>query len=107
MFETTEFDELIAHLRELYDYIVVDTPPLLAVTDARILLRHFDATALLARWRSTPARAVRAAIHQVESVGGEITGIALTMVNLNAQAQATSGDPSYYTGYMKDYYTHA
>lgn len=105
MFETVEFDELIAHLRSLYDYIVVDTPPLLAVTDTRILLRHFDATALLTRWRSTPARAVRAAIHQVESVGGEISGIALTMVNLKAQAQSSSGDPSYYTGYMKGYYT--
>jgi polysaccharide biosynthesis transport protein len=107
IYETVEFEELMDHLRGLYDYIVVDTAPLLAVTDTRILLRHFDATALLTRWRSTPARAVRAAIHQVESVGGQISGIALTMVNLKSQAQASSGDPSYYTGYMKDYYTQA
>jgi capsular exopolysaccharide synthesis family protein len=104
LFETTEFTETMAQLRSRYDYIVVDTAPVLAVADTRVLLHHFDALVLLVRWRSTPVRATRAALHQVASVGGEVTGIALTMVNLKAQSQSGFGDPSYYADYMKDYY---
>ena len=69
--------------------------------------RYFDALALLARWQVTPAKAIRAALHQIESIGGEVTGVALSLVNLRTQAEAGYGDPSYYYGYMKDYYVTA
>ncbi len=104
IFEDASFDALMLRLRKQYEYIILDTAPILAVTDTRMLLRQFDALALLVRWRSTPVRAVRAAVHQINAVGGDVTGIALTMVNLKTQAQSGHGDPSYYTGYMKDYY---
>lgn len=104
MFETAEFGELLAGLRTRYDYVVVDTAPVLAVADTRVLAHHFDALALLVRWRYTPARAARAALHQISSVGSGVTGVALTMVNLKTQAQSGYGDPSYYADYMKDYY---
>ncbi|MDR6788486.1 capsular exopolysaccharide synthesis family protein [Sphingomonas sp. BE138] len=104
MFETPEFAALLAELRGRYEHIVVDTAPVLAVADTRVLAHHFDALALLVRWRSTPARAARAALHQITSVGAGVTGVALTMVNLKVQAQSGFGDPSYYADYMKDYY---
>jgi capsular exopolysaccharide synthesis family protein len=104
MFESDDFGEMLRTLRSRYDYIVVDTAPVLAVADTRLLAHHFDALALLVRWRSTPARATRAALHQIRSVGSEVTGVALTMVNLKAQTQSGFGDPSYYADYMKDYY---
>lgn len=104
MFETQEFTALLAELRGRYEHIVVDTAPVLAVADTRVLAHHFDALALLVRWRSTPARAARAALHQISSVGSGVTGVALTMVNLKVQAQSGYGDPSYYADYMKDYY---
>lgn len=104
MFETPEFTQLLAELRRRYEHIVVDTAPVLAVADTRVLAHHFDALALLVRWRSTPARAARAALHQITSVGAGVTGVALTMVNLKVQAQSGYGDPSYYADYMKDYY---
>lgn len=104
MFETPEFTALLAELRRLYDHIVVDTAPVLAVADTRVLAHHFDALAMLVRWRSTPARAARAALHQITSVGAGVTGVALTMVNLKVQSQSGYGDPSGYADYMKDYY---
>lgn len=107
LFETPEFSDLLADLRSQYDYIVVDTAPVLAVADTRVLVHHFDALVLLVRWRYTPARAARAALHQITSVGGSVTGVALTMVNLKAQSQSGFGDPSYYADYMKDYYAKA
>jgi capsular exopolysaccharide synthesis family protein len=107
LLETAEFAALLAELRHRYDHIVVDTAPVLAVADTRLLARHFDALALLVRWRATPARAARAALHQISSVGVDVTGVALTMVDLRAQAHAAFGDPSYYADYMKDYYAKA
>lgn len=104
IFETPEFAALLDALRGRYEHIVVDTAPVLAVADTRVLAHHFDALALLVRWRGTPARAARAALHQITSVGSGVTGVALTMVNLKVQAQSGFGDPSYYADYMKDYY---
>jgi capsular exopolysaccharide synthesis family protein len=104
MFETPDFTALLAELRRRYEHVVVDTAPVLAVADTRVLAHHFDALAMLVRWRSTPARAARAALHQINSVGSGVTGVALTMVNLKVQAQSGFGDPSYYADYMKDYY---
>ncbi len=104
-YEHPNFERLLGALRERYDVIIADTAPILAVTDTRIIMRHFDALLMLTRWRSTPVKAIRAALHQIETVGGEITGVALSMVNLKTQGEAGYGDASYYRGYMKDYYS--
>lgn len=102
-FGTPAFDEMMATLRQEYDVVVLDTAPVLAVVDVRLLLAHIDALGLLARWRKTPVRAIRAAIHQVEAVGGQIAGVALTLVDVNAQSHG-SGDASHYYSEMKEYY---
>ncbi|WJS99341.1 GumC family protein [Novosphingobium humi] len=106
-FGTQAFDELMGKLREEYDLIVIDTAPVLAVVDVRLLLPHIDALALLTRWRQTPVRATRAAIHQLETVGGRVDGIALSLVDANAQAHVGYGDASQYYTEMKEYYATA
>jgi Mrp family chromosome partitioning ATPase len=98
------FDELIETLRRTFDVIVVDTAPVLAVDDTRVLLKHLDTLAMLARWRQTPVKAIRAALHQVRTVGGSVSGVAMTMVDLKNQARSGYGDASDYYGDMKDYY---
>jgi capsular exopolysaccharide synthesis family protein len=106
-FGTPAFDQLMAMLRSEYDLIVVDTAPVLAVVDIRLLLPHIDALGLLARWRQTPIRAIRAAIHQIEMVGGEISGVAMSLVNVNSQVHGNYGDASQYYAEMKEYYAAA
>lgn len=103
-FGSPAFDQMMANLRDEYDVVVVDTAPVLAVVDTRLLLKHFDALGLLARWRETPVRAIRSAIHQIESSGGEVSGVAMSLVDVNAQAHAGYGDASYYYAEMKGYY---
>ena len=103
-FGTANFNELMATLRRNYDVVVLDTPPVLAVVDVRLLLDHVDALGLLVHWRKTPVRAVRAAIHQIETVGGEICGVAMSMVDVNAQMHVGYGDASQYYSVMKEYY---
>lgn len=103
-FGTPQFDELMAALRNEYDVIVVDTSPVLAVIDVRLLLPYIDALGVLARWRQTPIRAIRAAIHQIEMVGGEVSGVAMSLVDVNAQVHGNYGDASQYYAEMKEYY---
>ncbi len=103
-FSGPAFEQLMQELRRSFDVIVVDTAPVLAVDDTRVLLGHLDALAMLARWRQTPVKAIRAALHQVRSVGGTVVGVAMTMVDLKNQARSGYGDASDYYADMKEYY---
>ena len=44
LFSTEHFSQLIAELRENYDYILIDTPPVLVVPDARVIAGNIDAS---------------------------------------------------------------
>ena len=103
-FASEVFDRLLADLKGRYDLIVLDTAPILPVVDTRILAPKVDAVALLVRWRLTPISAVKAAIHMIEGVGGEVTGVALSLVNLKEQSRSGYGDPSYYHKAYSGYY---
>ncbi|MGR4865407.1 GumC family protein [Caulobacter sp. LARHSG274] len=103
-FASEVFDRLLTELKERYDLIVIDTAPVLPVVDTRILAPKVDAVALLVRWRVTPLNAVKAAIHMLEGVGGEVTGVALSLVNLKEQSRSGYGDPSYYHKAYSGYY---
>ncbi|MHC9418845.1 GumC family protein [Sphingomonas citri] len=104
IFETEAFKDMIATLRREFEVILIDTAPVLAVVDTRTMIPQLDSLALLTHWRRTPVKAVRAALHQIETVGGSVAGVAMTMVNLKTQAQSGYGDASYYYTDMKEYY---
>jgi len=104
LFDGDEFGNFITFLRERYEVVIIDTAPVLAIDDTRSLSAQMDAFALMARWRSTPVKAIRAALHQLGTVGRSVAGVAMTMVNLKTQAQAGYGDASYYYHEIKDYY---
>lgn len=105
VYEGEGFTRFMEQLRSEYEVVIIDTAPVLAVVDVRNMLSYLDALALMARWRSTPIKAIRAALHQIETVGGSVAGVAMTMVNLKTQAQSGYGDASYYYNEIKDYYT--
>ena len=98
------FDALLAQLRNRFDLVLIDTAPVLPVVDTRILSQKVDALALIVKWRATPLRAVQAAIHQIEAVDGIVSGVALSLIDLNAQARSGYGDPHYYYRDFKGYY---
>ncbi|WP_421736136.1 GumC family protein [Caulobacter sp.] len=98
------FDALLEDLRARFDTVVIDTAPVLPIVDTRILAAKVDAVALIVKWRGTPMRAVQAAIHQITAVEGIVSGVALSLVDLNAQARSGYGDPHYYYRDFKGYY---
>ena len=97
-------DRLLEDLRSRFDVVLLDTAPVLAVSETRMLAARADAVVLLARWRKTPRQAVERAIRELESVGVFIAGVALTQVDMREQARSGYGDPGYYFRRMEQYY---
>jgi polysaccharide biosynthesis transport protein len=89
--------DVIAELRELYDHIVIDTPPTLSVTDAVVLSPRADATILVIRSGQTTKQALRRARDILMQVNAHVAGVLLNAVDL------TSPDYYYYYEYQGKY----
>ncbi|MGO8983404.1 MAG: GumC family protein [Terriglobales bacterium] len=89
--------DLIAQLREMYDHIVIDTPPTLSVTDAVVLSPRADATILVIRSGQTTKQALRRARDILMQVNAHVAGVLLNAVDL------TSPDYYYYYEYQGKY----
>jgi len=70
--------KIVARLREKFDFIVIDSPPVLPVNDAKILSRLADAVLFVVRWEKTPREAVLSSIRALRDVRANISGIAMT-----------------------------
>jgi capsular exopolysaccharide synthesis family protein len=79
------FKPILDALKESYHYILVDTPPALAVTDAGVVGRSADGILLVVRLESTPRSRVEQALAVLQGLGGNVLGTFLTGVPLSAR----------------------
>jgi Mrp family chromosome partitioning ATPase len=79
---------LVAELRGHYDVIVLDTPPVLAVSDARILSALSDMTILVVCWQRTPEKLVSTAVALLRGCGARLVGAVMTQVQLKEMTPA-------------------
>ncbi|HVJ54434.1 MAG TPA: AAA family ATPase [Aliidongia sp.] len=98
--------EFFEAARSRYDYIFIDSPPLIAVSDALWLAHAADTTLFLVRWQSTPRSAVRAAIQKLRDTGTLVTGVLLTFVDIEKSGSLTPSDFDYYLSSVSNYYAH-
>jgi capsular exopolysaccharide synthesis family protein len=89
--------ELIRELRKRYKFVVIDSPPVMAATDAVILSVLADGVLLVARCHETPKDAFTRARDLLVSVNSHILGAVLNAVD--------SSSPNYY--YYYSYYPYA
>ena len=100
--EMLSSDAMVALLKrcgELYSYVVIDSPPILSVTDGVILARMADAVILVVRHGKSSKHVVRRARDLLLRSGGPITGIVLNAVDLNS--------PEYYGYYGYSGYSYS
>ncbi|MEQ7153957.1 MAG: capsular biosynthesis protein [Brevundimonas sp. 12-68-7] len=105
VFGSAAMDELMAQLRRDFDLVILDTAPVLAVSDTRLVAAKADAVVFLARWRKTPEKAIAAALKILEQSGAHVAGVGLTQVDMKAQARYGYGDAGYYYADYKKYYS--
>jgi len=84
--------EMIATLKGRYDKIVFDSPPIIGVSDASVIVNSVDAAILLIQHRRNPQSMVIRAQQIVESLHTPLIGVVLNQVPANA-----GGDYGYYT----------
>lgn len=69
---------LIETLKERYDYVILDAPPITVVTDAAVVGRMADGALLVIRSRFAPTRTVRLALQRLQAVNIKVLGAVLT-----------------------------
>lgn len=104
LFGSDSMSSLLRILRERYDQVILDGPPLLAVADARTLATQADSVLMVARWSKTPRQAIRAALSRLEQDGSRVAGVILSMVDTKARGALSADDPAYYYGAYRAYY---
>ena len=72
--------QLISEQRKIYDYIIVDSPPVLLVSDAKVLAKLVDATILVLNAAATSRGAAARAIGELKAVGANVVGCVLFAV---------------------------
>jgi succinoglycan biosynthesis transport protein ExoP len=87
----------LAILSKHFDYILIDTPPLLAVTDGSILANIVDGVILVIRGGDTTREAIIRSKHLLNSARARIIGTMLNNVDMHAC------DHNYYSRYFYDY----
>lgn len=85
-------------LSERFDLVLVDTPPVLAVTDASVVGKLCDTNLLVARFEKNPVGEIKAARRRLEDSGIHVRGAVLNAVELNP---STAG--GYYGHYQYQY----
>jgi capsular exopolysaccharide synthesis family protein len=98
------FHRVVDELRARYDLVVLDTPPTLAVTDARIVSTLVDAVVFAVHWDRTPRAAALDGLRELYSVDAPVIGTTLTLVNeAKAARYAYGGYGAYYGKYRRAY----
>jgi capsular exopolysaccharide synthesis family protein len=92
-------------LAQRYDFVIIDTAPVMAVSDSLVLSRLVDTTVFLVRWAETRRETAIAAVRQIIDAGADVAGVLLTMVDVKEHAQYGFGDSGSYTGTIKKYYS--
>ncbi len=97
LLNSEEFLQLLDDCREKYDHIVLDSPPVLPVTDARVLGAIADATVLVVRANQTTRRGAKVAAEGLLRTGSDIVGVVVNSIGKQ------SGSEGYGYGYEYSY----
>ena len=101
LFGEGRMEKLLEAVRDRYEHIVLDLPPLMGLADGRYLAVLADATVLVVKWNSTPVSAATSAINWLRGDGGNPIGTIYSQVDPSAHAV---GGLYYYSKQYSDYY---
>jgi capsular exopolysaccharide synthesis family protein len=94
--------EMLRELSERYDHIIIDSPPLINVTDPVILSTMVDGVILVVHGGKSTRDIVRRARQELSTVGAKIFGVVLNNVDLKREGYDNYYYARYYSGYAQD-----
>ena len=84
--------EFLDKMRDQYDMIIIDTPPVMAISDCIVLSKIVDTTLFVVRWQKTSREVVKTAMKQLRAFNVNIAGVVLTRVDMEKQSKYSYGD---------------
>lgn len=98
-----QFDALLAEARKTYHAIILDTAPILAIADGRLIMNKADAAVLVIRWRKTPVSAIKSLLRLLPDQHVRIAGAVLSRVDIRKQAKYGYSESTFYKSYNNYY----
>ena len=96
---SAKMKEFVLEMKGRYDYVFLDAPPIMGVSDASVLASMVDMCVLVVQYRKYPQLMTQRAKSMVTKVGGELVGVVLNNINISQDSYYY-----YYSGYYYDYY---
>ncbi len=103
LLEDTRLGELFRKLKDQYDYIIVDSPPLVSVSDGILIAQHCDGSILVVRSGETPRKLIAQSISQLNQTDCLLLGSVLNGVETTNRAYGRYYG-YYYSKYYSEYY---
>lgn len=88
-FASSQMLWILRALEQTYDFIIIDSPAVMATADAQVLSKIVDVTVLVVRWSQTSRRVVKRVLKTLSAVSGRRVGVLLTRVNLRRYRRFT------------------
>lgn len=105
MISSEKMEKLVETLSKVYDFVIIDSPACLAVSDARVLAKMSDHTVYAVAWDRTPREVVASGVKQFSDMGYDNMSFVLTNVDVKRHVKYGYGDTVYYYGRYKEYYS--
>jgi len=99
------FEKMISRLKDEYDYIILDTAPVLALSDIRVISAVADGVMLVVQWNKTPKDAVQLAVNILDESEARFLGVAMNQVNMKSPAAHGYNDSLHYFKDFKEYWS--
>ena len=97
-------NNLLMSISGSFDQIIIDSAPILAVSDPRLLSRQVDGAIMVVRWGDTPRNLTKLAIKQFINAGGTFSGVVLSMVDVKKNRTYGYEDSAQYADKTMTYY---
>lgn len=101
LLQSQNFQRMIETIRGLYDYVIIDTPPVGLVIDAAIIAHNADASLFVTEAGAIKRRFIQKAVEQLEQSGTQFLGIILNKVDQTTDRYGSYGAYGEYGNYGK------
>ena len=104
LFLSDDMRQLLAEVREHYDLVLLDAPPVEAMTETRVVAALADATLLCVRWCSTRTNTLLHTLEMLHDARAKIIGTVMTRVDTRVHLRSGYADAGVYHRRYKAYF---